>query len=66
MFTVPKKLQYPNITKIIYTDASLHGWGIYCEGTSTGESEKNWHINVLEVKFILLSFMSIVKDHGLM
>ena len=22
-----KKLQYPNITKVTYTDESMHGWG---------------------------------------
>ena len=27
-FTVSKKLQYPGITKVVYTDASRHGWGI--------------------------------------
>ena len=46
------------------------GWGgAYCEGMSTGGSwintEKNWHINALESKSILLSIMSIVKDYGI-
>ena len=45
----------------------MHGWRIYCEGMSTGESwintENNWHINALELKSIILSLMSIVKDH---
>ena len=27
LYTVSKKLQYPDITKFIYTDASMHGWG---------------------------------------
>ena len=27
LYTVSKKLQYPDITKVIYTDASMHGWG---------------------------------------
>ena len=69
LYTVSKKLQYPDITKVIYTDASMHGWGAYCEGMSTGGSwintEKNWHINALELKSILLSLMSIIKDHGI-
>ena len=47
----------------------MHGWVAYCEGMSTGGSrintEKNWHINALELKYILLSLMSIVKDHGI-
>ena len=41
--------------------------GEYCEGMSTGRSwiniEKNWHINALELKSILLSLMSTIKDH---
>ena len=28
-------------------------------------SKKNWHINALELKPILLTLMSIVKDHGI-
>ena len=43
--------------------------GAYCEGMSTGGSRtntgKNWHINALELKPILLSLMSTVKDHGI-
>ena len=43
--------------------------GAYCEGISTRGSwintEKNWHINALELKFVVLSLMSIVKDHGI-
>ena len=27
MYTVSKKLQCPDITEVIYTDASMHGWG---------------------------------------
>ena len=27
LYTVSKKLQYQDITKLIYTDASMHGWG---------------------------------------
>ena len=27
LYTVSKKLQYPDITKVIYTDALMHGWG---------------------------------------
>ena len=43
--------------------------GAYCEVISTGgtwiNTEKNWHINALELKSILLSLMSIFKDHGI-
>ena len=46
LYTVSKKLQYLDITKVIYTDTSMHGWGAYCDGMSTGGSwintEKNW------------------------
>ena len=53
LYIVSKKLQYPNITKVIYTDASMHGWEAYCEGMSKGGSwintAKNWHINALQV-----------------
>ena len=38
LYTLSKKLQYPDITKVIYTDASMHGWGAYCEGMSAGRS----------------------------
>ena len=69
LYKVLKKLQYPDITKVIYTDASMHGWGAYCEGMSTGGSlnntEKNWHIKALELKSVLLSLIVIVKDHGI-
>ena len=30
-----KKLKHPDITKVIYTDASMYGCGAYCEGMST-------------------------------
>ena len=42
----------------------------YCEGISTGglwiNTEKNCHIDALDLKSILLSPMSVVKDHGFM
>ena len=38
VYTVSKKLQYPVITKVFYSDASTHGWGAYSEGMSTGGS----------------------------
>ena len=45
------------------------GGGAYCEGISTRRSwintERNWHINALELKSILLSLMTIVQDHGI-
>ena len=38
LYVVSKKLHYPDITKFIYIDASIHGWGAYCEAISTGGS----------------------------
>ena len=62
-----KKAKVPDVTKAVYADASMHGWRAFCEGVSTGRSwintEKNWHINAVELKSILFSLMSIVKDH---
>ena len=63
LYTVSKSLQYQDITKVIYTDVSMHGWGL-STGGSWINTEKSWHINALELKSILLSLMSIVKDHG--
>ena len=64
-----KKAIVPRYYKRVYNDASMHEWGAYCEGISTRGSriktEKNYHINALELKPILLSLMSIVKDQGI-
>ncbi|XP_015119029.1 uncharacterized protein LOC107042483 [Diachasma alloeum] len=42
----------------IFSDASLTGWGAFCEGESTGgwwsDAEKQLHINILELKAALL------------
>ena len=66
---VSKKLQYSDITKVICTDESIYEWRACCEWMPTGKSwtntEKNCHLNALEIKSILLSLMSIVKDHGI-
>lgn len=64
-----KKAIVPRYYKRVYNDASMHEWGAYCEGISTRGSriktEKNYHINALELKPILLILISIVKDHGI-
>ena len=36
IITVSKSLQYPLISKVIYTDASNVGWEASCEVISTG------------------------------
>ena len=63
-----KKLQYPDIAKVVYTDASMYEWGAYCEEISTRGSrintEKNWHINVLELKSILLISYQLSRIMG--
>ena len=47
---------------VISTDASLTGWGCHCEGVSSGgqwlASEKDFHINYLELKAVLLALKS--------
>ena len=66
IITPPKSLQYPPISKVIYTDASNVGWGASCEGMSTGGpwllDEKQWHTNALELKAILLTLKYFIKE----
>ena len=66
IITPPKSLKYPPISKVIYTDASNVGWGALCEGMSTGGpwllEEKQWHINALELKAILLGLKYFIKE----
>ena len=66
IITPPKSLQYIPISKVIYTDASNVGWGASCEGMSTGGpwllEEKQWHINALELKAILLGLKYFIKE----
>ena len=63
---VSKSLQYPPISKVIYTDVSNIGWVVSCEGMSTGGpwvlEEKQWHINALELKAIFLDLKSFIKE----
>ena len=65
IFKVLKPIRYPKITIIIYTGASLEGWGAPMGNVSTGGAwlpdEKLMHINVLELKAILLALKSFVK-----
>ena len=54
----PKPVHRPNPEIVIYTDASLTGWGATKEGISTGgmwlANERTEHINILELKAALL------------
>ena len=65
IFKAFKPIRYPKISIIIYTDASLEAWGASMGNVSTGgawlRDEKLMHINVLELKAILLALNSFVK-----
>ena len=65
IFKVFKPITYPKFSITIYTDASLEGWGASMGNVSTGggwlPDEKLMHINVLELKAILLALKSFVK-----
>ena len=73
-----KKLQFPDITVVLYCDASFLGWGAVCGSTKTGGMWKfeEMHItsetgeliiidiNVLELHAIYLSLCALIKDTG--
>ncbi|XP_034935551.1 uncharacterized protein [Chelonus insularis] len=56
----------PSYKRVIFTDASLSGWGAYCEGTGTHGSwsveEKKHHINYLELLAIFFALKSFASD----
>ena len=55
----------PQIT--ISTDASLEGWGTYCQGQKTGgpwtSQEKKDHINVLELRAVKYAILTFSRLH---
>ena len=61
-----KALLHRQETMIIESDASLQGWGAVSNGTRTGgpwsQSEKQMHINCLELLAATLALKSFVKD----
>ena len=59
-----KKLQYPDITNVIYTDASVHGLGVYCERMSTGRSWINTELAYKGSRIKIHSFKSRVSCQG--
>ena len=65
IFKAFKPIRYPKISIIIYTDTSLEGWGTSMGNVYTGGAcfpdEKLMHINVLELKAILLALKPFVK-----
>lgn len=59
-------LQRPAQDSIIFTDASLHGWGEVCEGI---ETKGSWppnlaclHINLLELYAVFFGLQALAKD----
>ena len=61
-------IEIPPVDVVVYSDASMQGWGAALGEQSTGggwaQSEKN-HINILELKaalFVLKSFASEIKE----
>ena len=67
IFKVFKPMRYPKFSITVYIDASLEGWGASMGNVSTGGAwlpdEKLMHINVLELKAILLALNSFVKTN---
>ena len=53
----------PDLT--IFSDSSKKGWGVTCQGSTTGgrwsSVEKAWHINVLELEAVRLAILSFTK-----
>ena len=65
MFKAFKPMRYPKISMIIHADASLEGWrasmgNVFTVGACLPD-EKLMHINILELKAILLALKSFVK-----
>ena len=62
------KINTPNVTHHLYVDASMIGWGaVLGESSTHGHWDQNEvdHINILELKSILLALKSLCKDlHG--
>ena len=62
----PRKIRTGNPDCVIYTDASLEGWGAHRDEVETGgrwlEHERELHINVLELKAILFGLKSLCSD----
>ena len=65
IFYAFKLITKVRISKVIYTDVSLEGWGASYGNTPTGGAwlpdEKRLHINVLELKAIFLALKAFIK-----
>ena len=66
IFYAFKLITKVRISKVIYTDVSLEGWGASYGNTPTGGAwlpdEKRLHINVLELKAIFLALKAFIKN----
>ena len=61
-----KLISHGNPNKVITTDSSKTGWGAFIDNDKTQglwtEQESKQHINVLELKAVLLGIQSLCKD----
>jgi hypothetical protein len=50
---------------VVYTDASMEGWGVHSKHHSAhglwSKQEQNLHVNVLELKAVFLALKAFVK-----
>ena len=61
-----KHLDHGKISHVLYTDASTKGWGASMTNETTGgewsTTEKDHHINYLQIRAILFSLQSLCRD----
>jgi len=56
-----RPLQIPSWDRTIEADASMVGWGAYCQGQRTGgpwTAQEQWHLNFLELAATFLALQS--------
>ena len=62
----PRPIEIAKISLDIYTDASLSGYGMTCEGNKTGGlwnfEEKKLHINILEIMSVKIALLTFCKN----
>lgn len=67
ILTSSNPIRQHNYQLEIFTDASTTGWGAACDGEKTGglwsESERNFHINYLELLAVYLGLQTYAKYH---
>lgn len=66
IYTASCPMRTLSYKKAIYTDASLTGWGAFCEGRRANgnwkDYERNLHINFLELLAVLFGLKSFARD----